>query len=287
MPKYDIGIVGGDRRTSCMASVLASKGFRVVCFNTLEAESCHAFKNRIFFTDSLREAVSQSSVLIGGIPFTKSDYIYCEKEADISISDFQRCLHKHQKIFAGIIPADFRRVCEEREIGCYDFMLDEPMTLQNAVATAEGAILEALVHKNTTLHKSPVLLLGFGRCGKMLADRLAGFHACITVCSADTTELSLASALGFDTLALSRLCQNICRYEYIFNTIPFQVLNGKCLEKISLDTLVIDIASNKAGADYEAAARLNVNIHFCPGLPGKYSAKSCAELLTEYVISRI
>lgn len=295
MSKYDISIIGGDRRTSCMAPILAKKGYRVLCFRTMEipcceTACCQTAETNIFFANTLREALDSAPVIIGGIPFTKSDCLYCERESGrspIKLSEIQRGIHKRQKIFAGVIPESFRRVCEEREITCYDFMCDEPMSLQNAVSTAEGAILEALLHKDTNLHMSNTLVLGYGRCGKALADRLGGLHACVTVCSNDANELALASLLGFQTLHLSKLCQNISRFEYIFNTIPVPVLNHKCLEKVSNNTLIIDIASNRTGADYEAAKQLHVNLHFCPGLPGKYAGESCAEYLTDYCITRI
>lgn len=289
MAKYNIAILGGDRRTACMAPILAEKGYRVICFRTVEISYSQAAKARISFTDSLREALDSAPVIIGGIPFMKSDFLYCEAKSDaaISIAEIQRSIHKQHKIFAGVIPESFRRICEEREICCHDFMADEPMTLYNAVSTAEGAILEALLHKNTNLHMSNTLVLGYGRCGKVLADRLNGLHACVTVCSNDEKELALAHTLGFETLHLSKLRQNIQCYEYLFNTIPACVLNQKCLEKISRDAIVIDIASNQAGADYEAAKHCNVNIHFCPGLPGKYAGESCAKNLTEYVINRL
>ena len=300
MSKYDISIIGGDRRTSCMAPILAKKGYRVLCFRTMEipccetacgeTACCQTAETNIFFANTLREALDSAPVIIGGIPFTKADCLYCERESGrspIKLSEIQRGIHKRQKIFAGVIPESFRRVCEEREITCYDFMCDEPMSLQNAVSTAEGAILEALLHKDTNLHMSNTLVLGYGRCGKALADRLGGLHACVTVCSNDANELALASLLGFQTLHLSKLCQNISRFEYIFNTIPVPVLNHKCLEKVSNNTLIIDVASNRTGADYEAAKQLHVNLHFCPGLPGKYAGESCAKYLTDYCITRI
>lgn len=289
MAKYDIAILGGDRRTACMAPLLAEKGYRILCFRTAGITCSPSIKSKIAFTDSLREALDSAPVIVGGIPFTKSDSLYCEENADaaISISELQRSIHRHQKIFAGVIPEDFRRTCEEREISCHDFMLDEPMTLYNAVSTAEGAILEALLHKDTNLHMSNTLVLGYGRCGKIIADRLKGLHACVTVCSNDANELALACALGFETLPLSKLWNNICCYEYIFNTIPARILNRRCLEKVSPNALIIDIASNRAGADYETARKLKVNIRFCPGLPGKYAGESCAKYLTDYVINRL
>lgn len=292
MFQYDISIIGGDKRTACMAPILAERGYRVICFRTVQNACSHnqAPKNRIHHAGSLREALDSAPVIVGGIPLVKAQCLYCEEAASdsaISISDIHRGLHKRQKIFAGIIPESFRRTCEEREINCYDFMLDEPMTLSNAVSTAEGAILEALLHKSTNLHMSETLVLGFGRCGKILADRLKGLHACVTVCSRDANELALARSLGFRTLHLAKLCQDICRYEYIFNTIPTCILNRRCLEKMSSNALVIDIASDRIGADYEAAQQLKRNIRFCPGLPGKYAGETCARQLTDFVIKRI
>jgi len=290
LAKYDIAIIGGDRRTACMIPILAEKGYRIICFRTMKITYSQTVKSRIFFTNSLREALDCAPVIVGGIPFIKSDCLYCEDTDDatpISIAELQKSIHRQQKIFAGVIPEGFRRTCEEREIDCYDFMLDKPMTLQNAVSTAEGAILEALLHKGTNLHMSNTLLLGYGCCGKILANRLQGMHACVTVCSNNADELALACALGFDTLHLSKLCRNICRYEYIFNTIPACVLNRKCLEKMARNAIIIDIASNKVGADYEAAKQLNINILFCPGLPGKYAGESCARHLADFVLARI
>ncbi len=290
MTKYDIAIVGGDSRTAHMAPYFAKKGWRVVCCNTADVPCSRHLKSKIRDTVSLRECIGSSSIIVCGIPFSKGEHIYCEKadtDSEITVAEFQRCIRRQQTIFAGIIPESFRAICEEREICCHDFMHDEPLNILNAVSTAEGAILEALLRKSTVLHASNSLVLGFGRCGKIIADRLKGMCACVTVCSQKETELALAASLGFHTLPLSKLAQGIYRYEYLFNTIPACVLNRECLEHASKDCLIIDIASNRAGADYEAAKQLGINLCYCPGLPGKYAGKSCAKQLSEYVIRHI
>lgn len=287
MTNYDIAIIGGDSRTAYMAPYLAQKGCRVVCYSTVSISYSRSLTAKIRHAESLRECIDSAPIIVCGIPFSRGENIYCEEkkdDAEISIAEFQRCIHRHQTIFAGVLPEGFKTTCEEREIYCHDFMLDEPMSISNAVSTAEGAILEALLHKSTTLHKSDCLVLGFGRCGKILADRLKGMQACVTVCTKEENELALASALGFQTLRLSKLQQNICRYEYIFNTIPACILDRRCLERTSKDSLIIDIASNRTGADYEAASQLGINLCYCPGLPGKYAGESCALQLSEYVM---
>lgn len=283
MSKTDFTILGGDKRIACIAPVLADKGFRIACFHTVPIS--YEKNPAIYHASSLKKALENTSVIITGIPFAKNELLYCEEDAaPIPISELQRYLRKHHKLFGGVIPASFRKTCEERGIACCDFMSDEPLALSNAVSTAEGAILEALIHKGTVLHQSPVLVLGFGRCGKVLVNKLQGLSARVTVCTNQPKELALAKALGADTLHLTRLENNISQYEYIFNTIPARVLTRQCLSKVSGDSIIIDIASNQSGADYEAARALETTIYHCPGLPGKYAPKSSAQYLAEFIL---
>lgn len=284
MKKYDFAIVGGDKRTASMAQVFALKGYEVVCYGTAE-NPCH---EKIHYALTLQEAVSKAPVIVCGIPFAQEDALYfTDNSIHVPLTELQRMLRKMHKIFGGVISEDFRRGCEKRGIDCYDFMLDEPLAIYNAIATAEGAILEALLHKNTHLHQSNVLVLGYGRCGRVLADKLSGLSARVTVCSKQHQELASAEALGFSVMPLAKLPKSIKRFEYIFNTIPSTVLTENVLRNMKADSLIIDIASNRVGADYVTAENLNRKILFCPGLPGKYAPFSCAENLADFVLNKL
>ncbi len=284
MKKCDFAIVGGDKRTAGMAQVFAKRGYNVICYGITE----HPLHERIQYAQTLQDTLSKAPVIVCGIPFQKDGALYFVDETmQTPLSEFQRMLRKMHKIFAGVIPEDFRRGCEKRSINCYDFMLDEPLAIYNAIATAEGAVLEALLHKDTHLHQSNALVLGYGRCGKVLADKLKGLSARVTVCSEQPHELATAGSLGLQTMPLEKLSKRIKHYEYIFNTIPATVLTESTLRNMHEDALVIDIASNRVGADYRAAETLGRNLLFCPGLPGKYAALSCAENLADYVLNKI
>ncbi len=286
MKQYDIALTGKDLRVAYMASYLQKKGYRIICYDVQYiidkpeytasdfSNSLSEQQEKIVYAGSVKEAVEKARVVIGGIPFTESDKI-------------APLLSKGQSLFGGVLSGDFVADCSERGISCYDFMKDETITVFNAIATAEGSILEALSHQPTNIHGSNSLVLGYGRCGSVLAEKLKGLSAHVTVCARSKVQLAQAQAYGTDTLLLDDLEKNISEYEYIYNTIPACILSESLLKKLHPDALVIDIASKPGGVDYAAAKELGIAAYLCPGLPGKYAPKISASKLTEYVIQHI
>lgn len=274
MAEYDIAVVGGDKRTAYMIPFFREKGYRVIGYKVCRNNDMEIKADG--YADSLKQAVESASVVVGGIPI--------EKKGILSLRELSRHIRKHHKIFGGVIPDAFRQECSERGIDCYDFMKDESIAIFNAVATAEGAILEAMLHKQTNIHHSRTLVLGYGRCGKVLCDKLKGLSAMVSVCGNNVTELAMAEALGIEVLPLKKLGEKIGEFEYIYNTIPAIVLGEEILEKVDDDALIIDIASGRGGLDYKEAEE-KVNALHCLGLPGKYAAKVSAQKLSEYVMS--
>ncbi len=275
MAEYDIAVIGGDRRTAFMIPFFQENGYRVISFGIQETDK----ENADGRAHSLKEALDGADVIVGGIPL--------EKEGVLEIRELSRLIRKKHTIFGGVIPESFRQECSERDILCCDFMLVESIAVFNAVATAEGAVLEALRHKDTNIHKSESLVIGYGRCGKILSDKLKGLSACVTVCSKSQTELAVADAYGLRTLPLEQLESKAGEFEYIYNTAPALLLTEKLLEKIREDALIIDIASGSGGVDYKAAERLNITALRCPGLPGKYAGRTSAKCLTDYVLRHL
>lgn len=295
MAEYDIAVIGGDKRTAYMVPFFRESGYKVICFGIQETEEAemeakhsmeagHSIEAKHSieadgYAGSLREAVDSADVIVGGIPL--------EKKGVLDIRELSRLIRKRHTIFGGVIPETFRQECGERNIVCCDFMQVESIAVFNAVATAEGAILEALRHKDTNIHRSKSLVIGYGRCGKILSDKLKGLSALVTVCSGSQTELALADAYGMQTLALDQLGEKAGEYEYVYNTVPAPLIDEAVLQKMNKDVLVIDIASGKGGVDYKAAKELSVHALHCLGLPGKYACRISARCLTDYVLGHI
>lgn len=281
---FDFSVIGGDERTSYMAVLLAEKGFNVACYETAHKVS----SDKILHTDSLKEAVTNSATVITGIPCIRNNILETRnKEHQICADKLLSLLSPKQNFFGGVIPDSFRKSCEIKGIKCIDYMKDETLTIRNAIYTAEGAIAEAILHSPQALHGCRTLILGYGRCGKVLADKLQGLSAYVTVCSDSQIELAYADSLGFSTLSLSDLSDNIRQFAYIFNTIPACILNSTCLKLLDNNTIIIDIASNKCGADYNTAKILDTKLYYCPGLPGKYAYESCGNDLVDYTLKTL
>ncbi|MBO1684431.1 dipicolinate synthase, partial [[Clostridium] scindens] len=69
---------------------------------------------------------------------------------------------KGQCLYAGCIPQRISDEVKQKGADVYDFMKDEALTLYNTIATAEGAIAEAISNSPENLGHSSCLVLGYG-----------------------------------------------------------------------------------------------------------------------------
>lgn len=284
--QYDLALIGGDDRIAYMAPFFIEKGYRVICYGTKQLEE-HTI-NPAKFAKTFSEAVEESKYIVGGVPLFKKGKLFGgDTIQEISEENFYHCLESNQVVFGGVIPRQFEMICREKNVTCYDFLKDEALAIFNAIATAEGTILETIKNSKTNLHGSKTLVLGFGRCAKILCDKLKGMGAKVTVCVRNKEQLAYAKAYGYAGMNLVNLSEQIGDYEYIFNTIPAKVLGQNQLGNMRRDVIVIDIASGEGGTDFLCAKRMGIRAMQCLGLPGKYAPKGSAEGLVQYVISKM
>ncbi|TAH69515.1 MAG: dipicolinate synthase subunit DpsA [Anaerolineaceae bacterium] len=270
-----IGIFGGDKRQVYMALSLLNKGYSVYSYKLL---SQIEHKNHTE-TCGLGELMKMCSVLIGPIPLTKDLVSVSEDKVSNNEKTIVQMLNKDHLLIGGMIPLDIVNACKKKGVFCYDLMKNEKITVMNAVATAEGTIMEAIKNSDRNLHQSNCLVLGYGRCGKVLATKLKGLDANTTVAARSDDALAYAHAAGFSTIKLCNIKELLPTYQYIFNTIPSPVLDQECLKLVFPDVLIIDIASAPGGVDYEYALNHGINAKLCLGLPGKVAPRASADIL--------
>ena len=145
-------------------------------------------------------------------------------------------------------------------------MENEKITIFNTIATAEGALMEAIRNSNINLHGSNCLVIGYGRCGKILASKLKALDTRITITARSQEALSYANAYGNNTIPISDMKDKLSSYDYIFNTVPSLILDKKCLDLVKKEVLIIDISSAPGGVDYDYANKLGIS-KAVPGTP--------------------
>jgi len=282
---FDFAIIGSDIRLAYMAVDLIKRGYSVMTYGIASKDmdiNCQT-------AASLQEALELSNIIIGPIPLTRDGKSISGEhhKKDLTIDSLKQSLSEDHLFFAGCIPEALSTYGEFHHLKIYDFMKDTVLTIDNTIATAEGAIAEAIIHQTVNIHDNQCLVLGYGRCAKTLANKLHGLTADVTIAARKKEALAEAGTYGFKILELSRLSEDIKKYTFIFNTIPSLIIDETILKKMNKDTLIIDIASSPGGIDFSKAKEYGINARLCLGLPGKYAPKSSAEALIKYIISVI
>lgn len=281
--QFDYGIFGGDLRQVRIAEALLQKGYKVAVYGLVQSvnhDNCSAVL-------TLHELFEKSSVLIGPIPMTRDQITITASNtaSDLTIAHVAYLLKSHHILIGGNIPAPLLELCHSRQIPFYDLMSDEIITIKNAIATAEGTIMEAISSSDCNLHDSNCLVLGYGRCAKVLAQKLKGLDARVTVAARSKKALASAEAAGHGTVLLENLKCILPSFVFIFNTIPAPVLDRDCLELVDPSVTIIDIASAPGGVDFNYAKGHDINAKLCLGLPGKIAARASANILVTEILA--
>lgn len=291
MPGNDvIAIIGGDLRQIYMADLLIKKDFNIVTYGldkkNLEGKGLDIPWKK---AKSLKNVINTGNIIIGPIPVTRDHSLIYTKEGkkDLKIATLTEELHKGQIFIGGNIPSSVSSACVEKEIPYYDLMKNNEVAILNSIATAEGTIKEAIRHSTINLHNSRCLILGYGRCAKVLAKKLSGLDAKVTICARKSEDLSSAVSFGYYGILLSNLKEYISDFDYIINTIPSVVLTKELLMLVSSDATIIDIASAPGGLDYDYVKEKNLNARLCLGLPGKIAPKASANILVDAIFKII
>ena len=174
-------------------------------------------------------------------------------------------------------------LAKERGLTLHDYFAREELAVANAVPTAEGALQIAMEELPITLHGARTLVVGYGRVGRLLAQRLSALGARVSVASRRFDHLAWAEAFGYGVERTGQLEGWLCGYDLVINTAPARVLGRPELEDLKEGALVIDLASRPGGVDMEAAAALGVKVVWALSLPGKVAPITAGKCIKDTI----
>ena len=265
--ELNIWVVGGDQRQARLAQLLAQDGHTVYTYaldlaQDLSGPISRQTPAQIDLADCviLPLPVSQGDGEMLNTPLSSSDH---------PLEDILDRLSPGQFLCGGRVEPQVHALAQARGLAIRDYFAREELAVANAVPTAEGAVQLAMEHLPITIHGARVLVLGFGRVGKLTAQRFQALGAKVSVAARKYDQLAWAQAMGFDAEHLEQLGGCLCGYDLIVNTVPSQVLGRKELEDVKEDCLILDLASKPGGVDLGAAGELGLTVIWCLSLPGK------------------
>ena len=168
-----------------------------------------------------------------------------------------------------------------------DYYAREELVVLNALATAEGALSLLLRNSPITIWESQILVIGFGRIGRMLAERLRALGARVTVSARKPGDLAHIRAIGCQALDTRTLGNGLDSFDTVINTVPAPVLGEKRLMRLKSGVLCIDLASRPGGIDMQAAKDMGVNVLWALGLPAETAPVTAGSIIRETVFNII
>lgn len=286
--KMSYAIIGGDTRQIYLLLKLMESGASCISYGLSKEEMQQIFRQSSCgykcckCATSPVEAITAAKCILGPIPLCQDCYINSKER--LKASELLNLMQPDQSLFAGCIDASLKSRLEQKGIYCRDYMKAEEISLYNSIATAEGILAEAITSYPYNLHKRKCLVIGYGRCGKTLADKLKGLGTSVTICARKSEVLSYADCLGYEGIHTESLKDLIHDYDLIFNTVPHLILTSEILRKVSARSHIYDLASKPGGVDWLAAKSLGLHAASCLGLPGKYAPAASADALYNYII---
>ncbi len=256
-------IVGGDRRLKILKNHLEKENFYVETLG--------------LFPDDNGE-VQKCDILIFPVPTTKDrETVFCPlTNRKIYLKDLENQI-SNQLILC----------CNHKFEGknFIDYNTLDSFAILNAVPTAEGAI-ETIIHETDyTLWQSKVLVIGYGRVGKIMADRLKALGADVTVSARKPRDFAFLSAFGYKYINTEKLGDMYLDFNIIINTVDFPVLSDKALKNCPAD-LLMDLSS-KGGFDLNYAKALGFKAFKPGGIPGVTAPVTAGSILAKTVTELI
>ena len=281
--KKSIAVVGGDLRIVKLIEMLNADGYTVYTYGLENSEDVLNMES-VEMCPTIKEAVASSKVVVGPIPLSsdRKNLSAPFSRNNIDLDEFIAEI-KGKHLIAGNISTNIKEKLDENNIQVTDILKREEFIVLNAIATAEGTIQIAMEETQRTIHGTKILVMGFGRVGKVLSNMLKGIGAEVYCEARKNEDISWIKAYGYEPIHLNDLNENLGDFDIIVNTIPFQILDSKRLDLVKKDVVLIDVASNPGGIDRKAAKEKDLKVIWALSLPAKVAPLTSAIYIKETI----
>lgn len=264
-------IAGGDERAVFLANALCADGAQVACL-AMDTAPLDPPVTKTRVCESADCIVLPLPAETGRLGVLNAPY----STEQVSVHALLRTLPEGSLVCGGKLSQRLKDTAKSCRLRCFDYLSRPEFTVGNAAITAEAAVYTLMRESRTALFASSVLIIGYGRIGKLLSAKLAALGARVSVVSRNPESRAMAEAAGFNALAPDAPFESP---QMLVNTAPGPVLTAPRLDALDRSCIILELASPPYGIDPLWAQRSGFRYCAAPGLPGKYAPESAAELI--------
>jgi len=284
MHRIKYAIIGGDMRNVYLAELLKKDYQYVEIYGFEKSGRPWAVKDA-----PLDFILDGAKVIIGGIPFVSENGFISTplSKNKTTVSEVIEKVEENSIFIAGKIPDNVKKQLEAKNVKWVDIIEREELMILNAVPTAEGAVHILIQELPMTLMDSRILIIGYGRIGKILAKILQAFGTDVWVAARNYADIAWIEAQGLKPVPVHQLARYVSDMDAIVNTAPALVITRDILEKTRSGCFLLDLASKPGGIDFEAAEELGFKVIWSLGLPGKIAPLTAGDIIRRTVYNII
>ena len=267
-------VIGGDARQRYLAGLLMSAGFCVSCYQVPALADTHA---------SLHAAVQNVQAVVLPMPALHTPTQIRAASGGLPLASLLESVPAGTYILGGKL-APAAALLAQYPVRVIDYAVSDPLAIANAVPTAEGAIELAMHHTDRTISGCRVLVVGFGRIGRLLALKFKALGAFVTVSVRKPADRALASTLGLRSDETGRYTRGLYQYTCVCNTVPAPVFSAAQLRALQPGCVFIDLASGTGALEADEAVPDTVKYLHALSLPGKCAPATAAAAIKDEIL---
>jgi dipicolinate synthase subunit A len=277
-----IAVLGGDDRELILISELVKMGATLAVAGFPRDKIVQG----AFAVNSVETACKEAEVIILPLPGTDTEgrirAVYAEESlflTEKAVASFA----ENALVIIGSARQYLKDWAEKYKFTLLETVELDQIAIPNSIPTAEGAIQIAMENSRITIHGSKSCIIGFGRVALTLARTLKALGAYVYVVARNRGQLARAAEMGCIKAGYHELPGILNEMDFVFNTVPAMILNKELLKHANPELIIIDLASQPGGTDFEAANRYGIKAILAPGLPGKVAPISAGQILADVI----
>lgn len=264
-------VLGGDGRYPWAVKALRESGLPVKTWGVMDMEN-----DAEHLADALRGA---NLVLLPMRPF-RGELLRIGEE-DVIAALLPHMLEKGAVLIGGSFPTETEAWLQSQGLFCVSLLELEAYQMANAAVTAEGAVYLTLRELERTLCGAEALVIGWGRIGRFLAEKLKALGANVTVTARREGQWTEMESLGLRPEETGVYHHGLEDYDVVLNTVPVPVMTAGQAERLKPECVLIELASLPGG--FAPEIKETRNVIMAQGLPGRTAPKSAGENLSAAV----